>query len=421
MKFSVFYSWQSDLPNNTNRGFIDSVLSKAVKDMHAADSYDVVPSIDRDTSGVPGAPNISETILEKIRSCDAFVADISIVTGDKRNGQRPSPNPNVLIELGYAISELGWGRIILFCNTLYGNDGDLPFDIRQHRRINYELAQRDPKEVERKKLANMLRARLDEILDEGRRNSRGAGPLLGGSWNLFDYSKGMSSGEFVDHLELSLAEPVPKEFPQHQADSLVEQTITGSFDPNWSEKIEAYKKEIAEFEENLKDDRKRLNYLIRSNLTRIVSATVVIENDGNAAATDIRAKFDTPEWLHVFNSLPKESETPQVPVPPKPSIPTPYDKFRSLTEFGGIRGFDDRLAGLVTPQIQRTSGCSVRKGKISFWADRLLHKHRSFDSDDRFYLLAMPSAPEGDHVLPGSIFCSEYDDWQDSELLIRIP
>jgi hypothetical protein len=420
MKFSVFYSWQSDLPNNSNRGFIETVLAKTIKDMSASDHYDVVPSIDRDTLGVPGAPNISETILEKIRGCDAFVADISIVTGDKEQGQRPSPNPNVLIELGYAISELGWGRIILFCNTLYGSDADLPFDIRQHRRISYELAQRDPKEVERKKLSKMLRSRLEEILDEGKRNLRVSGPLLAASWNFIDHTKDLQSGGFVDHLELYRAEPIPAVFPQHQAESLMERTITGSFDPNWGEKIEAYKKEIAEFEKEVEDDQKRLNYLIMSNLPKLVTATVVVENNGNAAATDIRASFDTPEWLHVFNDLPDESETPQVPKPPKPSLPTPIERVRSLSELGEIHGFEERLGSLISPNIHRTSGCRVYDGEIRFWDDRLLHKHRSFDSDDRFYLLAMADAPKGEHVLPGSIFCSEFEDWRDSELVIRI-
>lgn len=420
MKFSVFYSWQSDLPNNTNRGFIDTVLAKTVKDMRVTDHYDVVPSVDRDTSGVPGAPNISETILEKIRGCDAFVADISIVTGDKDQGQRPSPNPNVLIELGYAISELGWSRIILFCNTLYGNDADLPFDIRHHRRVTYELAPDDHKEVERKKLAKILHGRLGEILDEGRRTLKGSGPLLATSWNFIDYTKDPLVGVFADYLKLSPAEPIPDMFPQHQADSLMERTITGSFDPNWGEKIEAYKEEIAQFEKDLEDDQKRLSYLIRSNLKKTVFATVVVENNGNAAATDISTNFDTPEWLHVFNDLPDKSDTPQVPVPPKPTMPIPFDHVQSLADFGKVYGFDNRLQRLITPGIQRTSGCRVNDGEIRSWDDRLLHKHRSFDSSDRFYLLAMPEAPKGEHILTGSIFCSEYDDWRDAELLVRI-
>ena len=135
MKFTIFYSWQSDLPNNTNRGFLESVINNSITDLGANLDFEIEPSIDRNTKGAPGAPNISQTILSKIKACDVFVADISIVTGDKEKGQRLSPNPNVLIELGYAISILGWEKIILTCNEIYGKDEDLPFDIRQHRRI----------------------------------------------------------------------------------------------------------------------------------------------------------------------------------------------------------------------------------------------------------------------------------------------
>ncbi len=31
----IFYSWQSDLPNPTNRGFIEDCLKRAIKDVQA--------------------------------------------------------------------------------------------------------------------------------------------------------------------------------------------------------------------------------------------------------------------------------------------------------------------------------------------------------------------------------------------------
>ena len=95
MNYTIFYSCQSDLPNNTNRVLIESVINKGIK---GTETYELAPSIDRDTQGVPGAPDITQTILSKIKGCDAFVADVLIVTGDKSKGQRPSCNPNVLIE-----------------------------------------------------------------------------------------------------------------------------------------------------------------------------------------------------------------------------------------------------------------------------------------------------------------------------------
>lgn len=35
MKLNIFYSWQSDLPNKTNRQFIKNCLDAAMNDIHA--------------------------------------------------------------------------------------------------------------------------------------------------------------------------------------------------------------------------------------------------------------------------------------------------------------------------------------------------------------------------------------------------
>ena len=105
MKYTIFYSWQSDLPNNTNRGFIEDVINKSIADFNSNDQYELEVSIDRDTKDVPGSPNITQTLIDKIKKSDAFVADISIVTGNKENGQRLSPNPNVMLEVRSAREE----------------------------------------------------------------------------------------------------------------------------------------------------------------------------------------------------------------------------------------------------------------------------------------------------------------------------
>ena len=52
---TIFYSWQSDLPNSTNRGFIQKILELVAKEIHIDHSISVEPVIDRDTSGVPGS------------------------------------------------------------------------------------------------------------------------------------------------------------------------------------------------------------------------------------------------------------------------------------------------------------------------------------------------------------------------------
>lgn len=159
MRRIVFYSWQSDLPNSCNRGFIQAALEQAADAITADDSVAVEPVVDRDTQNVPGSPDIASTIFAKIAGADIFVADVSIVVAPE--GRRACPNPNVLIELGYALKTLGYDRVILVFNTAFGRLEQLPFDLRSRRVLAYEMkedaAERAPA---RKALARHLEAAL---------------------------------------------------------------------------------------------------------------------------------------------------------------------------------------------------------------------------------------------------------------------
>ena len=124
MRRIVFYSWQSDLPNSTNRGFIQRALESAAAVIAGDDTVALEPVVDRDTEGVAGSPDIAATIFAKIAAADVVVVDVSVI--NKASGGRPTPNPNVLIELGYALRALGYERIILVFNRAYGAIEDLP-------------------------------------------------------------------------------------------------------------------------------------------------------------------------------------------------------------------------------------------------------------------------------------------------------
>jgi len=89
----IFYSWQSDLPNKTNRGFIEQALKNAVEAIRDDDSVQIEPVFDRDTKDIPGSPDIAKTIFDKIRRAQVFVCDVSIIN---RESTRLTPNPNVL-------------------------------------------------------------------------------------------------------------------------------------------------------------------------------------------------------------------------------------------------------------------------------------------------------------------------------------
>ncbi|NOJ14026.1 hypothetical protein [Vibrio splendidus] len=136
----VFYSWQSDTEAKFNRHFQLDCLKAAVKQINRELELDEPIREDHDTKGITGSPDIASTILSKIESCEVFLADITFVCHSER--ERALSNPNVLIELGYAMHALGSGRIINIMNTAFGEpEGKIPFDLA-HKRwpITYNLS-----------------------------------------------------------------------------------------------------------------------------------------------------------------------------------------------------------------------------------------------------------------------------------------
>ena len=132
MNFTIFYSWQSDTNPKHNRYFIEDCTNQAISNIKSADGMKVDPVLDRDTLNQPGSIPIAETILKKIDNCAIFLSDVTVINASDRG--RKTANPNVLMELGYAIGRVGHTRIINVLNTYYGdpqeNDQILPFDIR---------------------------------------------------------------------------------------------------------------------------------------------------------------------------------------------------------------------------------------------------------------------------------------------------
>jgi len=163
MRRVVFYSWQSDLPNSTNRGFIQQALENAVTIIANDNTIAVEPVVDRDTQGVAGSPDIASTIFAKITASDVFVADVSIISRPKKG--RLTPNPNVLIELGYALRGLGHERVILVFNRSFGKIEDLPFDLRTRRLVVYDMPlEEEGRAPERSKLEKQLETAVRSAL-----------------------------------------------------------------------------------------------------------------------------------------------------------------------------------------------------------------------------------------------------------------
>ena len=168
MAITIFYSWQSDSASKTNHRFIKEALEVAVKQLVANGHVEEAPRVDHDTKGVHGDPDIFPTILKKIEECDVFIADVTIVAATP--GGKNVPNPNVLLELGYAYNTAGSGRIIKIMNNSYGDpDKGLPFDLA-HKRWPYtytlpenadKLKRDKVKETVAKDLAEFIRMILE--------------------------------------------------------------------------------------------------------------------------------------------------------------------------------------------------------------------------------------------------------------------
>ncbi len=163
MSISIFYSWQSDSSKKTNRNFIEDALGRAIRELRqeidleeALRDEDLL--LDKDTKGVPGTPPIVDTIFQKISDCTVFVPDLTFVA--RTPGNRAVPNPNVLIEYGWALRVHGHGKMVPVMNTAYGDPSTdlLPFDMRHLRNpITYHLP--DDADAETRKRAREILVR----------------------------------------------------------------------------------------------------------------------------------------------------------------------------------------------------------------------------------------------------------------------
>jgi hypothetical protein len=161
-KYIVFYSWQSDIPQDINLKPIRRALKLASADLE--EKLDNI-QIDQDeaTRNTSGSINIPKSIFQKISRADIFVCDITTINKDSQES-RKAPNPNVLIELGYAIANLGWKRIIMLFNKEYGVfPNDVPFDIDRHRIADFIIKNKNDKKG-KDDLKNILKNAVEQII-----------------------------------------------------------------------------------------------------------------------------------------------------------------------------------------------------------------------------------------------------------------
>lgn len=137
-EFVVFYAWQSDRLERLNRFLIRIALNLAAKNISSDPALSVLVRIDADTEGVLGHAPVTETILKKIAACDAFVPDLTFVASTEAG--KLIPNPNVMLEYGYALRAKSFSVMIPVMNTAYGPAEKLPFDMGHLRHpLKYDL------------------------------------------------------------------------------------------------------------------------------------------------------------------------------------------------------------------------------------------------------------------------------------------
>ena len=124
-KLTLFFSWQSDVKDNHK--IIGEALKNACNDILLEGEYDI--TYDESTWGRSGSPVIETVVLEKIKACDLFIADLTPVSA---TGKKDLPNPNVMLELGVAKANM-IDDVILLLYIGKIDTNRMPFDINHQR------------------------------------------------------------------------------------------------------------------------------------------------------------------------------------------------------------------------------------------------------------------------------------------------
>ena len=155
--FTIFYAWQDSLPQKATKNAIRDALRKASSSINTK-HVDLRIAVDDATRGQAGSPNIPATIMRKIAAADAFFCDITTILKDTKQ-----PNSNVVFELGYAVAQLGWERIVMLFNTEFGRfPDDVPFDFDRQRISKFSFP--DPKSNSSPKTLDNCENLLNDLL-----------------------------------------------------------------------------------------------------------------------------------------------------------------------------------------------------------------------------------------------------------------
>jgi hypothetical protein len=140
---------KSDTPGKVGRHFVRDALTAAIEQLKQVPDVEEPTEretrsalhLDQDRKGISGSPDLAQVILEKIEQSTVFVADVTPVGSVTRQSEQELPkkiiNPNVAIELGYALHALSDRALLMVMNEHFGSRADLPFDLQIQGRSHH--------------------------------------------------------------------------------------------------------------------------------------------------------------------------------------------------------------------------------------------------------------------------------------------
>jgi hypothetical protein len=163
----IFFCWQNHLDNKLHRFLIRDALNASIGKIQSElpDGTDCILRQDSDTFDRAGSVDIANMILQKIQNSTIVVGDVTPVLYDVEKNYF-YPNPNVMLELGYAAKSLGWNRIICLFNKAFCQTEILPFDIRHRRITSYHCKNLSQKKQAANELESILYNSLRAVLQE---------------------------------------------------------------------------------------------------------------------------------------------------------------------------------------------------------------------------------------------------------------
>ncbi|GEM_PF-1715976 len=421
----IFWSWQSDAHQSTNRHFVRGVLADLARSLNGVDDpedSERPPSdeededseidaedesriaLDHDTLGVGGSPRIAEKILEKIEAAAVFVADVTPICTTA--GGKRVPNPNVMIELGYAMKVLGEERVVLVGNLAEGAGLKyLPFDLRHRKAPAFFSLQRDATEERMAEVAVGLKAELrnrivpglrlaEKVMREDRRRSDRMPELAIVLVTETDDPISISQSPRmtgVSTLEEITAEtpllPVPK-LPAggrkgtFAIDALIptrrgmlDLTTPGVPKPphRWTpEETEGYNVRVRQYHAAHQSFLSELGEF-RKLVLRSFQVKLALENNGTLPATGIDADIYFPETIRLYDE--DDHTFPTGPTAPKPPKKEPAISTRAFAVHQPVATLLD-----PTRYLPRSTRIYPTERRVHVSAAELKHHHQ-FDLD----------------------------------------